>query len=53
VDEEAIETPQPVMPEVSPAKRRLDFMEVELGYDAETAMAEAHRCMRCDVKMDA
>ncbi len=53
IDEEAIETPQPAMPEMVPSVRRQNFMEVELGYTRETAMAEAHRCMRCDVKTEA
>jgi len=52
VDEELVETPQPPMPELSPSKRRWGFMEVELGYTLDTAMAEARRCLRCDVKMD-
>ena len=50
VDEALVETPQPTMPEVPAAKRRWGFMEVELGYTLDTAMAEARRCLRCDVK---
>ncbi len=52
VDEELIETPQPAMPELSAAERRRDFREVELGYGLKEAMAEARRCLRCDVKLE-
>jgi NADH-quinone oxidoreductase subunit F len=32
-----------------PSERRRDFREVELGYSREQAVAEAKRCLRCDV----
>jgi NADH-quinone oxidoreductase subunit F len=51
VDEETVEQPQAVMPETSPSLRRKDFREVELGYTLEMAMAEARRCMRCDMNV--
>ena len=35
------------MPEQDPQVRRHNFNEVALGYDAETAMAEAARCLQC------
>jgi len=35
------------MPEQSPAVRRHNFDEVALGYDADTAKAEAARCLQC------
>ncbi len=35
------------MPHRSPEERRKDFNEVNLGFDAETAMAEAKRCLEC------
>jgi NADPH-dependent glutamate synthase beta subunit-like oxidoreductase/NAD-dependent dihydropyrimidine dehydrogenase PreA subunit len=39
-----------VMPRLSPDKRPGDFAEVELGYDEEAAVAEAGRCLRCDLR---
>jgi len=50
VDEEATEQPQMSMPEMPSSERRRNFAEVELGYTVEMALAEARRCMRCDVK---
>ncbi|MBF0475203.1 MAG: FAD-dependent oxidoreductase [Deltaproteobacteria bacterium] len=50
VDEETLEKPRGQMPEMSPATRRCDFCEVELGFDRDTAQAEACRCLRCDIK---
>lgn len=35
------------MPAVSPAKRKGNFTEVELGYDEGTVRAEASRCLNC------
>jgi glutamate synthase (NADPH), homotetrameric len=35
------------MPEQHPAQRRGNFNEVALGYDRETAIAEAERCLHC------
>ncbi len=35
------------MPEVEPSKRILNFSEVMLGYDEETARSEARRCLSC------
>lgn len=37
------------MPEQSPAVRRHNFDEVALGYDADTAKAEAARCLQCKI----
>lgn len=51
VDEETFETPQARMPELPAKERKKDFREVETGYTLETAMAEARRCLRCDVKL--
>ncbi|MBN2398536.1 MAG: hypothetical protein JXI32_09155 [Deltaproteobacteria bacterium] len=39
------------MPEMDPAKRKTNFDEVELGYDIETAIKEASRCLRCDAEV--
>jgi NADH-quinone oxidoreductase subunit F len=49
VDDEATERLPAVMPAADPESRRRDFREVELGYSVEAAMAEAARCMRCDL----
>ena len=49
VDEEPVEQPQISMPKASSKVRRTDFREVELGYTSEMALAEACRCLRCDV----
>ncbi len=35
---------------IEPAERR-GFAEVELGFDEETAVAEARRCLRCDLRL--
>lgn len=35
------------MPNQDPLKRNKNFKEVALGYDAETAVAEAKRCLNC------
>jgi heterodisulfide reductase subunit A-like polyferredoxin len=42
-------TPKPRhrSPTIPMARRAHSYAEVELGYDAETAMAEAQRCLRC------
>ena len=37
------------MPEQAPAERAHNFKEVALGYDEETAVAEAERCLHCKV----
>lgn len=47
--EETTEQPQAAMPKADQASRRRDFREVEAGYSLETAIAEARRCMRCDL----
>ena len=51
VEEETKEQPQVPIPEAPPELRRKDFREVELGYTMEMALAEARRCMRCDVNV--
>lgn len=38
------------MPEQEPKERIHNFNEVPLGYDAETAIAEANRCLECKPK---
>jgi NADPH-dependent glutamate synthase beta subunit-like oxidoreductase/Na+-translocating ferredoxin:NAD+ oxidoreductase RNF subunit RnfB len=45
--DELIPQPQHPSPTISMARRMHSHAEVELGYDAETAMAEAQRCLMC------
>jgi NADH-quinone oxidoreductase subunit F len=52
VDEGAAERSLAAMPEADLEQRIRDFREVELGYSAEVAAAEAARCMRCDLNLD-
>ncbi len=49
VPEETIKQPMAEMPKLSPEERIKNFMEVELGFDEETAKNECSRCLRCDV----
>jgi NADH-quinone oxidoreductase subunit F len=44
-----VETPRETMPLLSVDKRTV-HAEVELGFSREAAVAEAHRCLRCDSK---
>jgi NADH-quinone oxidoreductase subunit F len=41
---------RPEMPELPVEMRKGNFMEVALGYTREMAMAEARRCLRCDLE---
>jgi NADH-quinone oxidoreductase subunit F len=52
VPEEVVKQPQAAMPKLSPEERIKDFMEVELGFDEETAQKECARCLRCDVELE-
>ncbi len=38
---------------VPPEERRGNFQEISLGYTGEQAIAEAARCLRCDIRADA
>ncbi len=51
IDEETVESPQAAMPELASSERRRNFAEVELGFTREAAIAEACRCLRCDVEI--
>ncbi len=51
IDEDSEEQPQAAMPELDVSKRKSNFEEVELGYDIETAIREASRCLRCDAEV--
>jgi NADH-quinone oxidoreductase subunit F len=48
VDEDTVEQPQAKMPALAPENRGKNFAEVELGFNPETAVREARRCIRCD-----
>jgi len=48
--EEASEQYRPKMPTVPVENRLGSFAQVELGYDDEAAIAEAKRCLRCDLE---
>ena len=48
VDEDPKVTPRGRMPELTARERIASFKEVELGYTADIAWAEACRCQRCD-----
>jgi NADH-quinone oxidoreductase subunit F len=41
---------RPEMPTLSVEERRGNFREVELGFTREMAVAEARRCLRCDLE---
>ncbi|MBE3573702.1 MAG: FAD-dependent oxidoreductase, partial [Moorella humiferrea] len=43
-------TPRVAAPSLEVTERLSGFAEVELGYDLEAAVAEASRCLRCDVR---
>ncbi len=51
IDEETVETPQAHMPEMNVDTRKMSFAEVELGFNRETAIKEACRCLRCDAEL--
>jgi len=50
IDEAVTEGPRAQMPELEAGERRGSFAEVELGFTREVALAEACRCLRCDLK---
>ena len=50
--EEAAEASRPAMPHLAPAKRAKNFQEVELGLRENAALAEARRCLRCDLETE-
>ena len=47
-DADPCDTPRAVVGCVDPAVRTCSFVEVELPWDMDVALAEAHRCLRCD-----
>jgi hypothetical protein len=46
--EKLLEAKRQQMPSLAVEERLKGFTEVELGYSAEQAIAEAKRCLRCD-----
>lgn len=42
---------QVTMPSLDIGQRLANFIEVELGYDEATAIEEAKRCLRCDLRL--
>ncbi len=51
IDEETEECPQAAMPELEAFERKGNFREVEVGFDLDTAVREATRCLRCDLEV--
>ena len=51
MDEEVRESRRAGMPEISAELRVTDFREVETGLAPDVALAEARRCLRCDVQI--
>jgi NADH-quinone oxidoreductase subunit F len=49
-DDEIAVLRRPDMPEIPPPGRTGNFKEVQMGLTAEAAIAEAKRCVRCDVE---
>jgi NADH-quinone oxidoreductase subunit F len=51
-DEETKTKPRIRAAEIDVYKRKTSFMEVKLAYSPEEAMAEASRCLRCDLEVE-
>jgi len=51
-EEEIEEAKRPEMPKLSTKKRAKNFKEVDLGFDKETAIKEARRCLRCELETE-
>ncbi|OPY92225.1 MAG: NADP-reducing hydrogenase subunit HndC [Syntrophaceae bacterium PtaU1.Bin231] len=51
IDEDTAECPQTRMPELHGGERKTSFVEVELGFTKDQAIAEAVRCLRCDAEI--
>lgn len=49
-NKDALMMPRQPMPEQKPEERVTNFLEVPLGYDPETAVREANRCLGCPKK---
>lgn len=44
--------PRAVMPHLSLGERQASFDPVELGFDEATALSEARRCLRCNLRLE-
>ncbi|HUU37832.1 MAG TPA: NADH-quinone oxidoreductase subunit NuoF [Candidatus Desulfaltia sp.] len=51
-EEELARTKRPRMPRLTRTARKKNFKEVELGLTEETAVAEARRCLRCELETE-
>ncbi len=51
-EEELARTKRPKMPRLSRTARKKNFKEVELGLTEEAAVAEARRCLRCELETE-
>jgi len=51
-EEEIEEAKRPEMPKLSLKKRHKNFEEVDLGFDEETVIKEARRCLRCELETE-
>jgi NADH-quinone oxidoreductase subunit F len=49
-DEDPVEYKRSVVPLISPARRKGNFHEIELGWKEPVALREAKRCLRCDFR---
>jgi len=50
-DEEVQSLKRPEMPAIPVDQRTVSFKEVELGFGEAAAIAEAKRCLRCDLEV--
>jgi formate dehydrogenase beta subunit len=50
-DKDFVNKHQPVMPSIEVKKRMSGFTEVELGFEERSAIEEAKRCLRCDMRL--
>jgi NADPH-dependent glutamate synthase beta subunit-like oxidoreductase/Pyruvate/2-oxoacid:ferredoxin oxidoreductase delta subunit len=51
-DEDFYDKPRVKMPLLSLGQRQSSFNEIELGFDEKLALAEANRCLRCDLRFE-
>jgi len=49
-EEEIEKAKRPKMPKLAKRERQKNLREVELGFDEETAIREARRCLRCELE---
>ncbi|MFX1288544.1 MAG: FAD-dependent oxidoreductase, partial [Promethearchaeota archaeon] len=51
-DDNFYDEPRVQMPLLSSKERSSSFKEIELGYDETSALKEANRCLRCDLRLE-